>query len=260
MDSKSRASPEASSPPVDRVQPRNKVRAFLISSIILVALTFICQKLWAQAAPAAGGAGGGAGAARFYGEAALLSNWIEYGVSQTNKNYALQTGFGYQWPVLRLGIWGSNINYSGSGNLVLKPQLNFQVPMSQSVSFGFKYVMNQYYGIDGRNGSTLGVNLIIGGYNVSYEKVDKWLGIADKTAYGLEKDWPFFFNNTTLNLTTHYNIITANNYSNFFDVMPEVRYRMSDVFLVLGMSFNSQATQYNGMAETGFYLGLRAKF
>jgi uncharacterized protein (TIGR02001 family) len=235
-------------------QPSNK-KAWLVSLFLLIVFTVLAQKLFAQQNTGTAPSGG----ARFYGDAALLSDWREHGVTQTNKNYALQTGFGYQWPVLKLGLWGSNVSYGTSENLNLRPHLQFQVNMTQNLAFGFKYVLNQYYSSTNKNGTILGFNLVYSGYNITYEQKTNWNAYGDMTSYGLEKEFPFVWG-LLFNLQTHYNLINTNSKSNFFDVMPEVKYKMADAFAVLGLSYNSSASQFDGQADMVFYIGLRAKF
>lgn len=232
-----------------------RTRSFIISLLLLVVLTILSHKLFAQAQNTQAG-----GAAKFYGDVALLSDWRENGVTQTNKNYALQTGFGYQWPVLRLGLWGSNASFPDSNeNLNLRPHLQFLVPMTQNVAFGFKYVLNQYYSNTTKNGTILGFNFVVYSYNITYEQKTNWLGIGTLTSYGFAKEYPFIWG-TTLDLQVHYNMINSGGYTNFLDVTPEMKYKMADAYLVFALSYNNNAGQFSGLADMNFFYGLRAKF
>jgi uncharacterized protein (TIGR02001 family) len=63
----------------------------------------------------------------FSGSAALTTDYVFRGVSQTDENGAIQGEFDAGWKMFYLGVWGSNLNFGGaqtqSGQLVDVAQL-----------------------------------------------------------------------------------------------------------------------------------------
>lgn len=199
--------------------------------------------------------------AKLFGEMALLTNYVSYGITETMRDPAVQASFGYMSPQWKLGVWGSNVAYEeNSENLNLRLLGNYKIEFSQSISLLGQYSFNRFYKSSNRNGTLLNFDLALYGYHVLIERNDNWEGTKTISQhFGFSMNWnlPWTLTGT---LYAGYNMLAADGFSNYFDLRPSVSTKVWDVMCELAMTYNSQASQYNGNADIFWIFGITAHF
>lgn len=230
-----------------------KLRFILAGSVFLVILKF-CTSAHAQEV------GDQLQPGKLYGEAGLTTNWLEHGVSQSDKGYALQAGLGYRWSQFKLGMWGSGVKLPYSDdNLNLRIYMTYKFYFTKNADMLIRYDFNRYFGAGKANGTITSLDLNIFQYHILYEKNSNWEADDNLTRYGFMKDWGLPYN-LTLTVNAGYNSISSDNYSSYFDIKTLVNYKYADILYSLGNSFNSNSGQFNGRGDLAFFLQLMALF
>lgn len=198
-------------------------------------------------------------AGKVHGEVNLTSDAIEYGVSQSDKSFALQTLLGYKWTQFRVGLWGSNVKFPGSDdNLNLRFFGAYQFIFTTNSSMTVRYDMNRYYKSGDRNGSLIGVDINLFDYHVMYYKNDKFHGTdAEHTRFGFAKSFEIPWS-LMLELDAGYNMF-SDIYSNYFDLKSQINYKWSSVYNYLGLSYSTGASQFDN-SSFAFYFGIKTSF
>ena len=197
---------------------------------------------------------------KLFGEATLTTNWVERGITQTDKGYAMQAGLGYRWTYFKTGLWGSNIKLPDtSDSLNLRLYLSYKFVFTNSADLTFRYDLNRYYQGGSRNGSIIGFDLNLFQYHILYERNDSWEGLGAATRVGFWKEWQVPYN-LFVNLNTGYNMIADGSRANYFDAKTLLSYKYADIVYSLGHSYNSQGSQYDGRGNMFIFLQLAAQF
>lgn len=232
----------------------------LAASFVLVILKF-CSHASAQTTGASGaGVGDSLPAGHLYGEAGLTTNWIENGVSQTDKGFALQSGLGYKWTQFRTGLWGSNVKFPGSDDtLNLRLYLMYKFVFTNNADLNVRYDFNKYFSAGDRNGSLIGLDLNIFKYHVLLDQNSNFEGGGQSRRWGFMKDYQIPWN-LNLNVNAGYNMVSDAGFTNYFDVKTQATYRYADITYALGNSFNSGSSQFGGRGDIAFFLSLGAQF
>ncbi|MFN8944433.1 MAG: TorF family putative porin [Pseudobdellovibrionaceae bacterium] len=221
---------------------------------------------FAQAPPAgAGGANQDQGSPNFKltGEAELMSNYIHRGLTQTEKDPALQASFLFNFgPQFRMGLWGSNIGYKDTDTrFLLKANADILVNFSTNTKMKILVNNNNYFRPGGRNGWTYGLHFNFGRYKLLLESETNWQGTGSQLSYyalGYEDDisqtwkWP---------TQIGYSQIGADNYSNYFDVRTGIHYKSSvNIRYKLDLTWANNADQFDGLADYAFVLAAQTNF
>lgn len=192
------------------------------------------------------------------GSAELLSHYVEHGLSQTNKNPALQGSFWFNFgPQARIGLWGSNVSFENeSVHLVLKPSAEVKVIFSQNADLIIGYSNNQYFSSTSRNGNTTYFNLTMFGYRVKYELISNWEGTSSSSTYmSLGKTFDVLGNWKWSN-DIGYSTLKADGYQNYFDLKSMLGYKFTQIFVQGGLTATSTTASFNGRG--GYYTVLSA--
>jgi uncharacterized protein (TIGR02001 family) len=199
---------------------------------------------------------------KLYGEAAVVSNYVEKGVTQTDKGPALQAGFGYQMGTqARLGLWGSNVKFpSGGENLNLRFYFDVKMDFTANTNAVFRYDLNRYFQSDQHNGSIVGLDFAAFGYHAIFEMNDNWEGLRSggSTWFGFKKEYLW----STLVFTPQlgYTQTAVSGYTSYFDTRIGVGYRFADVTYELAHTYNSSSSQFAGRGDMAFLLAMNARF
>jgi uncharacterized protein (TIGR02001 family) len=220
--------------------------------IVLIALTANAQKR--------DDAGGGS--RKIYGEATIFNNYVDKGVTQSDKNWALQSGFGYQMgSQARIGLWGSSIKLpTNSENLNLRFYFDVKMDFTTNSSLTIRYDFDRYFQSDIHNGTILGMDFSTFGYHVMVEQTSNWEATGSPTTwYGFSKDYNIPWS-MILSPKLGYSQISASGYNNYFDGRLTLGYKFADVLYQMAMTYNSEASQFAGRGDMAFIFGLTAKF
>jgi uncharacterized protein (TIGR02001 family) len=196
------------------------------------------------------------------GDVALLSNFVEHGLTQTNKDPSLQGAFSFNFgPQFKMGVWGSNVNYQSTEHFLLKLNAELRIQITATTEVKLGYFDNKYFKTTTRDGNTLYLAINTHGYRIRYESNSNWEGTdSASTYYALEKDfdintdwkWGFGGGYTMQNSTA---------FSNYFDGRGSLYYKgSSNILYQLSLTGTSSATQFNGQGDFFPYLGASTSF
>lgn len=233
-------------------------KLFLWLSFWLFSLPLFAQ----QPAPASENAG--APSFKLTGGAELMTNYINRGLTETDKDPALQANFWFNFgPQFRMGLWGSNVGYTGSDTrFLLKLNADIKINFSQATKMYIVVNNNNYFKPEGRNGWTYGLHLIMSNkYKVIVENETNWEKTGSQLTYfafGYEYDitekwkWPSQIG---------YSQIKVDNYSNYFDFRTGIHYKSSvNIRYKLDLTGTTNSSQFGSRGDYAYILAAQTEF
>ncbi len=225
--------------------------------ILIFSILFTSALSFAQSSNNKGGDG-----PQLSGEVTLTTNYVDKGITQTEKDPAIQTGLGYTFgKTAKLGIWASNVRYPDeSAHLNLKFFGAYKFIFNSNWDLSFRYDLSKYYKSASRNGSVVGLDFNIYTYHVLVEKNDNWEGtLTETTWYGLAKDFNLS-SNWILELKGGNSMLTATGYTSYFDLRTAIDYKLSDFLVGMAATYATNSSQFNGRADFFYFFEIKAKF
>lgn len=234
-------------------------RHLIIKSALLFSSTFFCLTSFAQ-----DNTKSDIPTFKMTGDVSLLTNYVEHGLTQTDKDPSLQGAFSFNFgPQFKLGLWGSNVNFNSTEHFLLKLNAELKIQISTTTDFKIGYFNNQYFKTDVRNGATTYFVLNSYGYRVRYEQNDNWEGTEEISTYysfgkiyDLSQTWKW-------DNEVGYTMITdVANIENFFDVRTSFLYKGtgSNVVYQITATATSAPSQFNGQGDVFVLLGATTSF
>ena len=211
---------------------------------------------WSQVQPESSGK-------KVSGDAALLTNYIWHGLTQTKLNPAIQSSIFYNLnKTLRFGAFGSNVNYTNASkaNALLKLMADINVQFSENVSFGIHYSDNRYYESDDRDGNTLGLDFEAYKFNFLYEQESNWQRLIVKSKYlRIQRTWDVF---TNWKWENHigYTQLQDSPIADYFDILTGIGTASGPYSWQIGLTTTSNNSQFGAAADTFIYLLLKASY
>lgn len=199
---------------------------------------------------------------KMYGEVAVMSNFVEKGLSQSNKGPAVDAGLGYWFGTQgRIGISADSVKYPNDGaNVRLAGFGEYKFIFSPTSDLRVRNDLLQYYSEGLRNGTIITLDQNFSGYHVIISREDNFEGTkTQRNWFGMAKDWPYG-TSYQINLTAGYSMVDAALYNSFFDTRLGFSYVTSSLTVSLINTWVSSPAQFDGIADTSFFLVLAAKF
>lgn len=190
------------------------------------------------------------------GDVSLLSHYVEYGLSQSDKSPALQGSFWFNFgPQFRLGLWGSNTSYDqGDDNFNLRMNADVRVDFSQNTNLIIGYSKSQYYNGGDRNGDLLGIHLNLWKSRVMYDTNSNWEGTDEhSTRYGFGYVTDVF-GSWKWNNEIGYNTPDVDSINPYFDARTGLGTKWSVIFIEGAVTGTSESSQFNGAGDYFFIL------
>ena len=201
-------------------------------------------------------------ARKIYGEALITNNYVDKGITQSDKSWALQSGFGYRMgPQARLGLWGSSIKLPTNDESVnLRLYFDVRMDFTTYTNLVLRYDFNRYFASDFHNGSIFTLDFQSMGYHILAEMNDNWEGThTSATWFGFKKEfqipWSLIFTPTL-----GYSQLSADGYKNYFDIRAMVGVRAAEVLYELGITTTSESSQFQGRGATFAIFSVNAVF
>jgi uncharacterized protein (TIGR02001 family) len=196
------------------------------------------------------------------GDLALMTNYIERGLTQTNKDPALQGAVSFNFgPQFKMGLWGSNVNFQSSEHFLLKANAELMVPISAATEVDFGYNNNKYFKTDTRDGGTMYLKILYSQFRFQYISESNWEGTGDAASsyvFGMISDinssWKW-------DNEVAYSMLTTNALSNYFDVRTSALYRGGNsIDYNISLSATSDPGQFNGQGDIAIFVGAMRAF
>jgi uncharacterized protein (TIGR02001 family) len=249
-----------------KAQPLTLLRSVFF--LLIFSSFFIThKKVFAQAPPQQappGSADAGAPTFKLSGAAELMNNYVNRGLTETDKDPALQAAFWFNFgPQFRMGLWGSNVGYEGSETrFLLRANADVKISFSQTTSMNILIHNNNYFKPEGRNGWIYGAHIHMPPLKFILESESNWAGTLSQMNYfglGYEVDlderwkWP---------TQIGYSQIKSDSYSNYIDFRTGIHYKSGvNIRYKLDMTgLLNNAAQFNGRGAYAFILAAMTEF
>jgi len=196
------------------------------------------------------------------GDVVLLSNFVEHGLTQTNKDPSLQGAFSFNFgPQFRMGLWGSNVNYQSSEHFLLKLNAELKIVFSPTTDAKLGYYDNRFFKTDTRDGNTMYLTVNAYGYRVRFESISNWEGTGNAAthyavgkAFDLNPNWKW-------DNEVGYSILGSDTYSNYFDLRTSAIYKGgSNILYQISLTGTSSPSQFGGRGDFFPYVGASTSF
>jgi uncharacterized protein (TIGR02001 family) len=203
------------------------------------------------------------GGSRVYGDIALTSNYVEKGLTQTDKNPAVLAGFGYWFGNQgRIGVQASNVKYQNFDSTVRADVFGeYKFIFTANADLKLKTSYSQYSPAAGRNNLLTGLDQNFFSYHFLLEHDDNFEGTKSRRDWlAFHKDWnlaaPYM-----VSVTVGYSMLQQAGLKNYFDTRVGISYVGSKFFAGLFHCYNSQASQFpNGQGDMAFLIELGVHF
>lgn len=234
---------------------------FMIPAIIcLVVLQVMCgRRSLAQSNPPKDKAG--AEEAKLYGNLAIMTNYIEKGLSQTDMGPAVQAGFGYQWTQGRVGLWGSSVRYPNeNATMTVQPYVGHTFLFSEKSNLTLRYAYSKYFNSGRRDSTIFSVDWLFMDYNILFERDENFEGVRNaRLWFGAHKKYQLPYD-LLMGVTAGYSKTRIAGAQDFLDIRGELIYLYKDMSYALGSTFNSNAKYFGPRAGVTFYLAVKVNF
>lgn len=196
------------------------------------------------------------------GDVSLLSHYIEYGLSQSDKSPALQGSFWFNFgPQFRLGLWGSNTNYSsGNDHFNLRLNADVKVSFSSYSSAVITYSDSKYFKAGDRNGNIVGLHLNFADFTVTYDRLSNWEGTRSSSSrYSLGKV-SHIWNGWDWTNEAGYNTPDVSSIDPYFDLRTALGTKWGPLLLEGSVTGTSTSSQFNGAGDVFLILSAKTEF
>ena len=194
------------------------------------------------------------------GDAELMSNFVERGVSQSDRDPALNAGFWFGFgPQFRAGISGVNVGYEGSeSRFRLMYNADVKISFSERTDLTLVFSNHNYYRPENRNGWVYGLHLrLFEKWKISYLTLTNWEGSGKQVnymsgayEYSLSERWKI---PTQLGSST---ISEIENYNSYFDLRTGAHFQQNkSLRYKVDLTYNSSAAQFDRRAGIFLILG-----
>lgn len=194
-------------------------------------------------------------------QVSLMSNLVEYGVTQTKKDPALKGDFWFNFgPQFRLGVTGNNVSYEDStSHFLLRANAELRIVFSPNSDLAIRYSEHRYFAPEDRNGNVFGAHLRLWDAGVHYEQLSNFMGLESATAFSLSKSWDVF---STWRWENVIGYVTPNSdiRSSFFYYETYLGTKPAAIYYQLGATYNSSSGNYPGAADPMLVLKASVSF
>jgi uncharacterized protein (TIGR02001 family) len=195
------------------------------------------------------------------GDVALLSHYVENGISQSDKSPALQGSFWFNFgPQFRLGAFASNTNFENSDDhFNLRGNAEVKVDFSAANNMIIAYSQSQYYKDGDRNGNILGLHLHFGEYRILYDAQSNWEGTKKRNprfAFGAEIP---VFSTWIWDNEAGYNSPAVDTLDPYFDLRTGIGSKFGSIFVEGAVTGTTASSDLNGAGDVFFILSAKTE-
>ncbi|MBO9666279.1 MAG: hypothetical protein J7501_05650 [Bdellovibrio sp.] len=196
------------------------------------------------------------------GDVSLLSHYVEYGLSQSDKSPALQGSFWFNFgPQFRLGLWGSNTNYKGSDDhFNLRANADIKIDFSQTSNAVIMYSQSTYYNGGDHNGNIIGLHLNFGDFRVNYDALSNWEATDSRSArFALGKATKVW-TSWIWDLEGGYNTPDVDTINPYFDLRTALGTTWGVIYFEGAVTGTTAASDLDGAGDVFFILSAKTGF
>ena len=199
---------------------------------------------------------------KMYGEVSIQTNYVDRGITQSNKLMSVSGGGGYWFGGLgRIGFNAASVSYPNeTANSEIRGFAEYRFIFSSNSDLRLRNDLIRYYSDNLRNNTLITLAQNFFGYHILYLRDDNFEGTkTHRNWFGFQNDLPL---SPRLDLTASigYSVLEVPGYNNFFDTRIGINYTVSNITASLVNTLTSEASQFNGKAGFMIFLVLAAKF
>lgn len=196
------------------------------------------------------------------GDVALLSHYVEYGLSQSDKSPALQSSLWFSFgPQFRLGLWGSNTNYQNSDDhFNLRLMADIKVNFSSTSGLTIAYSDSKYFKGGDHNGNILGLHLNFSDFRILYDKLSNWQGTKNSSTRYAFSYAAHIWNAWEWINEAGYNTPDVTTLKPYFDLRTALGTKWGSAFFEGSVTGTSASSDLNGAGDIFFILSVKTEF
>ena len=194
------------------------------------------------------------------GEATLMTNKIEYGISQTRKQPALAGNFWFNWgPQFRLGVAGNNVGFpQDDTHFIARINGELKIVFSADTNMVIGFGDHHYFPANAHDGNVLGLKFDLWTYVIRYENLSNFMGTKNSaSSFSFAKTWDVFTDWKWEN-RLGYMMMTAPGASNYFYYETYIGKKPGAIYYQVGASYNSASSAWGEGIADPMFLILRA--
>jgi uncharacterized protein (TIGR02001 family) len=199
---------------------------------------------------------------KMYGEIALQTNYVDRGLTQSNKSMSIDAGVGYWFGGQgRIGFNATSVSFvNESANSEIRAFGEYKFVFSGNSDLKLRNDVIRYFSEDKRNNTLITLDQNFFGYHLLFKRDDNFEGTkTHRNWFGFHRDWPLG-TSVQLNTTFGYSILEIAGFNNYFDSRVGLSYLTSNLTLSLIGTTTSAPSQFNGTADTFVFFVVAAKF
>jgi hypothetical protein len=226
-----------------------------MNRIVFFITAFLGSMAWAQSNSSNPG-----NISRMYGEIAITNNYIDKGITQSDKGASIYAGAGYWFGGNgRIAFQANSVKFpSEDANVETRFLAEFKFNFTQLTNLRLRNDFVRYFPVASRDSIEMSLDLDVGGMHFIVLRDDNFENTKlARTWYAFSKNWPLNVN-WSADTAVGYSIIPG--YSSFFDTRLAANYLKGNMTYSLGGTWVSSASQFNGQADLMAFLNIAAKF
>jgi uncharacterized protein (TIGR02001 family) len=197
---------------------------------------------------------------KMYGEVGLSSNYVDKGLTQSNKSISVEAGAGYWFGGQgRIGTYANSVNYTGeSANVQLAAFGEYKFIFTPNADLRIRNDLVRYFAEGIRNKVAVLLDQNFFTYHVLLFREDNFEGTkTPRNWFAFNKDWTYS-PSVQINATVGYSMVQ--NYNNYFDTRVGATYLTGNLAVSVFNTYVSAASQFGGRADMAYFLVVAAKF
>jgi len=202
----------------------------------------------------------GSSASKMYGAVSLQNNYVEKGITQSNKTISVGAESGYWFGSQgRIGIHANSVSYLGeSATVELAGFGEYKFVFTPNADLRIRNDLVRYFAEGVRNKVVVLIDQNFFTYHVLLSREDNFEGTKKpRNWFAFHKDW-IFSPSVQLNTTVGYSMVE--DFDNYFDTRAGITYLTGNITASFVNTYVSAASQFAGRADTAFFVVLTAKF
>ncbi len=201
-------------------------------------------------------------ASKMYGEVSIQTNYVDRGISQSNKLMSVSGGGGYWFGGLgRIGFNGASVSFPNeTANSEIRGFAEYRFVFSGNSDLRLRNDLIRYYSDPLRNNTLITLAQNFFGYHILYLRDDNFEGTkTHRNWFGFQNNWPLT-PEWDFGASIGYSVLELAGFDNFFDSRLSLTYTVSNITASLVNTMTTAGSAFNGNAGFMLFLVFGAKF
>ncbi len=199
-------------------------------------------------------------ASKMYGEVSLQSDYVDKGLTQSNKTISIGAEAGYWFGGQgRIGMHANSVNYvNESATVELAGFGEYRFVFTPNTDLRIRNDLFRYFSDSTRSKVAVLLDQNFFDYHVLLFREDNFEGTKKpRNWFAFHKDW-IYSPSLQINTTVGYSMVE--DYDNYFDTRAGLTYLTGNVSASVFNTYVSNNSQFGDKADTAFFVAVAAKF